>query len=278
MKIFIGVFIAGICMFGVIAFCQKNNKTVVNNNRVSVITLLKQAEQYEHDIHDKKAYDIYFRLYSMQPNNQIFASKAIMMGCLLGRLANNKIERLELFKKAFIIAERIEKQDSLINVAYIAIALAYYSISEFESKDKVYIYRMRHALDLLRQSLSVRVLNNRSNDFMYYDPSYTDAHFLIGKIYLSLNKTSWIKNIKLHLHRGLPKPTLDSTIYFLEKADKIYPNNITINFYLQVAYHLNNQVNEEIKTLELISYKLPFLNEEEKILKDKAKESLKKLE
>lgn len=206
--------------------------------------LLKEAFNLEIKYNEPDALAKYKQVLVNEPNNYKALYKAAELSCGIGaRLTALKDKRL-MYESALAFANRAFKVDSTNANSYYLLATASGKMTEVEQENKKKIAYAKDVKLFADKGLSL-------------NPNHGLSNFIEGKWHYEMVTLNWAKKIAIKtFYGGLPEPSLDKAIEYLEKSKKQDPYFV-INYYtLALAYKEADKAVQMIEVLKQL-VKLP---------------------
>jgi predicted Zn-dependent protease len=223
--------------------------------------LLKEAYNLELKFNEPDALVKYKQVLVNEPNNYAALEKATILSCRIGArtvATNNK--RL-VFESALAFAKRAFIVDSNNANSYYLLALASGRMTDVEDENKKRISYVRDAKIFADKALQLNT-------------NHALANFIEGKWHYEMVTLNWAKKLAVKtLYGGLPNPSIEKCIDYLEKCKKNDPYFVLNYLTLAKAYKENNNA---VKMLEVLNQlvKLPKRNFDDTAYIDEGKKML----
>ncbi len=217
------------------------------------------AKNFEQEQNEEKALQTYLLLSHVDSLSIEPLLKCSELYAVLGDIASDPSIQKDDYQQSVSFANRaLLKQANNNPIALALASVGYMKLSANEGDKK-----QLATLVEVAYHLAIQDVTSYPNDAM--------ANFAIGYSY-------WImlsqKNIKAIFVRNLinhiPKPSIDTVINYLKKANQLSPLSIPIAFYLIKAYQEDGLVDPTLKLLQKITY-FPIRTSADVILKVEAK-------
>lgn len=206
--------------------------------------LLKEAYNLELKYNELEALAKYKQVLVNEPSNYKALNKATELSCNIGaRTIAPKDKRL-MYESALAFANRAFIADSTNANSLYLIALTSGKMTEVETENKKKIAFVRDTKLFADKALAI-------------NPTNAMANFIEGKWHYEMITLSWAKKVAVKtLYGGLPEPSIEKCIEYLEKSKKQDPYFVLTYLTLAKAYKENNNA---VKTIEILNQlvKLP---------------------
>ncbi|MBA4196486.1 MAG: hypothetical protein C0459_02925 [Chitinophaga sp.] len=206
--------------------------------------LMKEAVNLENQFKETEALAKYKQILVNEPNNLKALLKATELSCSTGERLPIKNDKRLTFESALAYAKRMLTADSTNADGYYAMALASGKMTEVETENKKIV-------------TYVRDIKLNADKALKLNPNHAMANFIEGKWHYEMISLNWAKKLAVKaLYGGLPEPSLDDAIKYLEKSKSIEPYYVLNTLTLAKAYRDNNNPAKAIETLQR-TIKLP---------------------
>lgn len=206
--------------------------------------LLKEAYNLELKYNEQDALAKYKQVLVNEPNNYKALSKATELSCNVGaRTTDIKNKRL-MYESALAFANRAFIVDSTNANSLCLLSLASGKMTEVESENKKRVAFVRDTKLFADKALTI-------------NPSNAMANFIEGKWHYEMVTLGWAKKVAVKtLYGGLPEPSIEKCIEYLEKSKKQDAYFVLTYLTLAKAYKENNNAVKMIEVLNQL-VKLP---------------------
>ena len=216
----------------------------VNSFSQDASVLLKEALNLEIKFNEPEALLKYKQVLVNEPNNYLALEKAAILSCRIGTRTVAIKEKRLIIESGFSFAKRAFKVDSISANSFYLLALASGRMTDVEEDNKKKIAFVRDSKLYADKALSI-------------NPNYGRANFIEGKWHYEMVTLNWAKKIAIKaLYGGLPQPSLDKAIEYLEKCKKQEPYFVLNYYTLALAYKEADKAVQMIEVLKQL-VKLP---------------------
>lgn len=211
---------------------------VLNTTAQETAALLKEAYNLELKFNEVEALAKYKQILVNEPSNYKSLSRAAELSCSIGgRTANAKDKRL-LYESALAFANRAFIVDSSNANSYYLLSMASGKMTEVESENK-------------KKVAFVRDIKVYADKAIAMNPNHAMANFTEGKWHYEMVTLNWAKKLAVKtLYGGLPDPSIEKSIEYLEKCKKLDPYFVLNYLTLAKAY---KEDNNDVKMLEVLN-------------------------
>jgi tetratricopeptide (TPR) repeat protein len=231
MKLIVTVFLVALCFF--------------TTNAQDVNVLFKQADNFETQLKETEALNVYKQILIAEPANMKALLKATELSCSTGERLPIKNDKRLTFESALAYAQRMVKADSTNADSYYALALASGKMTGVETENKKVI-------------AYVRDIKINADKALKINPNHAMANFAEGKWHYELVTLNGFKKLAVKtLYGGLPEPSIDDAIKYLEKCKTLAPYFALNYLTLAKAYKENSRPAQAIEVLNRL-VKLPI--------------------
>lgn len=170
--------------------------------------LLKEAYNLELKFNEQDALVKYKQVLINEPNNYKSLSRAAELSCSVGaRTIDIKNKRL-MYESALSFANRAFIVDSNNANSFYLMSLASGKMTEVEDDNKKKIAFVKDTKLFADKALAI-------------NPNHAMANFIEGKWHYEMITLNWAKKVAVKtLYGGLPNPSIEKCIEYLEKAKK----------------------------------------------------------
>lgn len=212
-----------------------------------VNALLKEANNFELKFNESDALSKYQQILTIEPKNYKSLQRSVELSCTVGSRKTNATEKKQLYEAALQLAQRAFKIDSNNATSYCLLATACGKMTEIEGDRKKKIDYVRDVKLYADKALAI-------------NPNHPMANFIEGKWHYEMVTLGWAKKLAVKtLYGGLPEPSLDKCIEYLEKSRKQDAYFVLNYLTLAKAY---KEADKAVKTIEILNLlvKLPKRN------------------
>ncbi len=199
-------------------------------------------------------------------NNMTALVKCVELNTSLGKKEADKDRRDAYYFAAKEYADKALSVNSNSADAYYAQSLAYANLAQTESENKVIVE-------------DIKQIKLNADKGLKIDSSHALLNYMEGKWHYEMLDLNWLKKaaLKTFYGNGLPKPDIDSAIFYMEKCRSLQPYFVQNYLDLAKAYQLNKRPTQEIEILSKL-IKLPNRSVDDAALKEEGKKMLQALE
>ena len=231
------------------------------SNAQEIDLLLKDARNFELEFKEPEALNVYKQILTNEPNHYMALKKSAELNCNIGARKKTNNDKRIFYESALAFANRALKVDSTNANSYYLIALVSGKLTEVEDENKKRVSLVNDIKIFADKALSI-------------DPNHGLANFIEGKWHYEMVTLNWFKKIAVGaLYGGLPKPSLEECIKYLEKCKKIEPYFVLNYLTLADAYEENNNAVKKIEVLKQL-VRLPKRTFDDIALIEKGKKML----
>ena len=232
----------------------------------SVSDLLQKANILYKQFKEADALNAYERVLAQDSANLTALVKCTELSTSLGKKQADKDAKLKYFLASKTFADKTLATNGDSAEAYYAQALAYGNFSEIETEKRKVIEDVKQIKDNADKGLSINA-------------QYGLLNYVEGKWHYEMLALNWFKKAALNTFYGkdIPKPDIDSAIYFMEKCRVQLPYFVQNYFDLSKAYALKNRPAQEMEILAKM-VKLPNRMADDAALKEEGKKRLQALQ
>lgn len=237
--------------------------TKVQSQEINV--LLKEADNLEKQMNEQAAFEKYKLVILNDAENIPALVKATELATRIGSRATQKNDKKLLFETALSYAQRaVNAQPNNADALY-ALSMASGKMTEVETENKKIVG-------------FVKDIKTNADKALQINANHAKANFSAGKWHLEMVNLNGFKKAAVKvLYGGLPPASLDSAIYYFEKAKTADPY-LMINYAeLAKAYAQNNQLEKQLVILKAM-VRLPIRTFDDKLLKEEAQKQLNNLQ
>jgi tetratricopeptide (TPR) repeat protein len=209
--------------------------------------LLKEAYNLELKFNEPDALVKYKQVLVNDPSNYKALSRAAELSCSIGARNTNPKDKRLLYESALAFANRAFIVDSNSANSFYLLSLASGKMTEVETENK-------------KKVAFVRDIKIYADKALQLNPNHALTNFIEGKWHYEMVTLNWTKKLAVKtLYGGLPDPSIEKCINYLEKCKKNDPYFVLNYLTLAKAYKENNNA---VKMLEVLNQlvKLPKRN------------------
>ena len=227
---------------------------------------LSKANALYKQFKEAEALAAYKEVLMVDANNITALVKCVELNTSLGRKEADKNSRDAYYFAAKEYADKALAVNSNSADAYYAQSLAYANLSQTESENKVIVEE-------------VKQIKVNADKGLKLDSNHALLNYMEGKWHYEMLDLNWLKKaaLKTFYGNGLPKPDIDSAIFYMEKCRSLEPYFVQNYLDLAKAYQLNKRPTQEIEVLSKL-VKLPNRMADDAALKAEGKKMLQALE
>ncbi len=230
-----------------------------NSQETSV--LLKEAYNLELKFNEYDALAKYKQVLVNESSNYKALQKAAELSCSVGARVLNAKDKKIMYESGLAFAKRAFVVDSTNAYSYYLLALVSGKMTEVEDENKKRIAYVRDTKLFADKALLI-------------NPNFGMANFIEGKWHFEMVTLNWAKKLAVKtLYGGLPEPSLDKCIEYLEKCRKQEPYFVLNYLTLAKAYKEDDKAVKMIEVLNQI-VKLPKRTFDDAAYIDEAKKWL----
>jgi tetratricopeptide (TPR) repeat protein len=221
--------------------------TVLNATAQETAALLKEAYNLELKFNELDALAKYKQILTNEPSNYKALSRAAELSCTIGGRNTNAKDKRLLYETALAFANRALVADSNNANSYYLISMASGKMTEVETENK-------------KKVAFVRDIKVYADKAIAINPNHALANFTAGIWHYEMVTLNWSKKLAVKtLYGGLPDPSLEKSIEYLEKCKKLDPYFVFNYLTLAKVYKEDNKA---VKMLEVLNQlvKLPKRN------------------
>jgi tetratricopeptide (TPR) repeat protein len=196
-----------------------------------------------------------------EPNNYVSLEKATILSCRIGARTVAVKDRRLVYESALAFAKRAFIVDSTNANSYYLLSLSSGRMTEVEDENK-------------KKVAYVRDIKVYADKALQINPNHALANFIEGKWHYEMLTLNWSKKLAVKaLYGGLPDPSIEKCIEYLEKCKKLDPYFVLNYLTLAKAYKEDNKA---VKMLEVLNQlvKLPKRNFDDAAYIDEGKKML----
>ena len=225
--------------------------------------LLKEATNLELKFKEPEALAKYKEVLIIESNNYTALEKATILTCRIGARTTVAKDKRLMFESALTFANRAFKVDSTTANSFYLLSLVSGKMTEVEDENKKRIAYVRDTKLFADKALAI-------------NPNHGMANFIEGKWHYEMVTLNWAKRLAVKtLYGGLPEPSLEKCIEYLEKCKRLEPYFVLNYLTLAKAYKEDDKAVKMIEVLNQL-VKLPkrtfddiaYIEEGKKMLED----------
>lgn len=200
--------------------------------------LFKEAKNFELEFKEPEALNIYKQIITNEPNNYLALQKTVELTCNVGARKKSNTDKRLFYESALAYAKRAIKVDSMNANSYYLLALVSGKLTEVEDENKKRVALVNDIKTLADKALAI-------------NPNHGLANFIVGKWHYEMVTLNWFKKLAVKtLYGGLPEPSIEESIKYLEKCKRLEPYFVLNYLTLAQAYEENNNVVKKIEVLK----------------------------
>lgn len=223
--------------------------------------LMREATAYEKQFKEPEALDKYKQAVAAGLNNVTVLVKCAELNASIGARQTDKNWKVIYYNNAQTYARQAYTADSNATDANYAMALAAAKLTETAVENKQIVAYVRDTKLYIDKALAI-------------NPAHAKANYLLGKWHFEMVNLSIVKKAAVKvIYGGLPKGSIDSAIFYLEKCRQLDQYFIRNYFDLSKAYEYNNKPTKQMEILNLL-IKLPIRTADDAALKAEGKKIL----
>ncbi|MBX2931794.1 MAG: hypothetical protein KF781_07615 [Chitinophagaceae bacterium] len=231
----------------------------------NVDSLLKEAQNTEYTLQEPAALEKYKAVLVVAPNNMKALIKTTELSVAIGTRQTDKKEKLLYYQSAMSFAERAIAIDSNSADANYITALVYSKMTDIEKENK-------------KISANIKATKLYVDKALHLNNNHAKADYLIGNWHFEMVNLAGVKKTAVKLFYGsLPKSSLDSAIFFMEKCKTLDQYYMLNYMTLAKAYIQNDKPTKAIEILQQL-IKLPLRTADDAALKEEGKKMLTELQ
>lgn len=206
--------------------------------------LLKEAKNFELKFNESEALAKYKQILLNEPNHYKSLQRATELSCNIGARTTEKKDKRLMYESAMSFANRAFKVDSNNANSYYLLSLVSGKMTEVEEENKKKVAYVKDIKVFADKALAI-------------NPNHGLANFIEGKWHYEMLTLGWAKKAAVKvLYGGLPEPSMEKCVEYLEKCRKLEPYFVLNYLTLAKAYKEDDKAVKEIEILNLL-VKLP---------------------
>lgn len=223
--------------------------------------LLKEAQNLERSIKEPEALSKYELLQEKYPNDVVANIKCAQLLIATGNRLVDAKQKFLPFKNAEVYAERAWKADSVQAEVLYTRALVARALAEIETSAKNFIPLFSNQYHFAQRGLSAH-------------KNYGKLNYEMGMWHIAAMNLSGKKAIASAVSKtNLPKPSIDSAIFYFENCKKLEPYFAANYLELAKCYQKINRPAAAIEVLTAL-VKLPLRTADDAAIKKEGKKML----
>jgi hypothetical protein len=200
--------------------------------------LLKEAKNFEIEFKEPEALNVYKQILANEPNHYLSLQKSVELSCNIGARKKSNTDKRIFYESALAFAKRALIVDSNNANSYYLMALVSGKLTEVEDENKKRVALVNDIKVYADKALAI-------------NPNHGLANFIEGKWHYEMLTLNWFKKFAVKaLYGGLPEPSIDECIKYLEKCKKVEPYFVLNYLTLADAYEENNNTVKKIEVLK----------------------------
>lgn len=223
--------------------------------------LLKEAKNFEIEFKEPEALDVYKQILANEPNHYLSLQKSVELSCNIGARKKSNTDKRIFYESALAFARRAILVDSNNANSYYLMALVSGKLTEVEDENKKRVALVNDIKVYADKALAI-------------NPNHGLANFIQGKWHFEMVTLNWFKKFAVKaLYGGLPEPSIEESINYLEKCKKLEPYFVLNYLTLADAYEENNNAVKKIEVLKQL-VRLPKRTYDDFVYIEKGKKML----
>ena len=203
--------------------------------------LFKEAKNFELEFKEPEALSVYKQIITNEPNNYLALQKTVELSCTIGARKKSNIDKRLFYESALSYAKRAMQEDSTNANSYYLMALVSGKLTEVEDENKKRVALVNDIKIFADKALAI-------------NPNHGLANFIEGKWHYEMVTLNWFKKLAVKaLYGGLPEPSIEESIKYLEKCKKLEPYFVLNYLTLALAYEENNNAVKKIEVLKQLT-------------------------
>ncbi len=222
---------------------------------------LREAAAYEKQFKEPEALDKYKQAVAAGLNTVPVLVRCAELNASIGARQTDKNQKVIYYNNVQTYASQAYTVDSTAADANYARALAAAKLTETADENKQVVAYVRDTKLYIDKALAI-------------NPANAKANYLLGKWHFEMVNLSIIKKAAVKvIYGGLPKGSIDSAIFYMEKCRQLDQYFIRNYLDLAKAYQYNNKPTKQMEILNLL-IKLPVRTADDAALKAEGKKIL----
>ncbi len=223
--------------------------------------LLKEAKNFEIEFKEPEALDVYKQILANEPNHYLSLQKSVELSCNIGARKKSNTDKRIFYESALAFARRAILVDSNNANSYYLMALVSGKLTEVEDENKKRVALVNDIKVYADKALAI-------------NPNHGLANFIQGKWHFEMVTLNWFKKFAVKaLYGGLPEPSIEESINYLEKCKRLEPYFVLNYLTLADAYEENNNAVKKIEVLKQL-VRLPKRTYDDFVYIEKGKKML----
>ena len=223
--------------------------------------LLKEAKNFEIEFKEPEALDVYKQILANEPNHYLSLQKSVELSCNIGARKKSNTDKRIFYESALAFARRAILVDSNNANSYYLMALVSGKLTEVEDQNKKRVALVNDIKVYADKALAI-------------NPNHGLANFIQGKWHFEMVTLNWFKKFAVKaLYGGLPEPSIEESINYLEKCKRLEPYFVLNYLTLADAYEENNNAVKKIEVLKQL-VRLPKRTYDDFVYIEKGKKML----
>ena len=225
------------------------------------VLLLKEAKNFEIEFKEPEALDVYKQILANEPNHYLSLQKSVELSCNIGARKKSNTDKRIFYESALAFARRAILVDSNNANSYYLMALVSGKLTEVEDENKKRVALVNDIKVYADKALAI-------------NPNHGLANFIQGKWHFEMVTLNWFKKFAVKaLYGGLPEPSIEESINYLEKCKRLEPYFVLNYLTLADAYEENNNAVKKIEVLKQL-VRLPKRTYDDFVYIEKGKKML----
>lgn len=227
--------------------------------------VIKDAQTLEKQFKEPEALELYKTVLKNDASNIECLVKCTELSCSIGARQADQKAKAAYYQDALGYAQKAITVNAGSSAANYAMALAAGKMTEIEDENKKIVAYVKQIKEYGDKALAL-------------DPNNAKANYIAGKWHYEMNNLHWAKKVAVKtLYGGLPKASLDSAIYYMDKCCKLDVYFTPSYLDLAKAYIDDDQPGKAIEVLNKL-VKLPNRVYDDAAIKAEGKKMLEKLQ
>lgn len=237
--------------------------TYTNARSQDITVLLKEAANLELKFKEPEALEKYKQVLLLDEKNYLALQKSTILFCQIGTRLGDKKERKLYYETALNYAKKAFDLDSNLAESWYLLSVVNGRLAENDDDNKKRILYAKNTKVYADKALAL-------------NPNHVMANFVVGKWHYEMIVLSWVKKMAIKtIYGGMPEPSIETSILYLEKCRKLDPYFTLAYLTLAKAYKENDNNNKYLEILNLL-VKLPrrtfddasYISEGKKLLEE----------
>lgn len=227
----------------------------------SITDLIRQGDQFEKEMKEPAAYQLFREVLKQQPNHLHALIRCSELASRLGKLQTQKTKQMEYYQAALDYATRALKVNASSSDANMVMAIAFGRM-----------VLMRSGGEKISHVRSIKAYAEKS---LQFNANNFKALHVLGRWHYEVSNLNMMERAGAKIFfGGIPAATIDSSIYYYEKARALSPGFLLNYLELSKAYYRKGQKGKSIQLLHHL-LKLPDAASEDKLVRREANHLLK---